>query len=39
MASLHRIAQYLWLGYSVRRICELMDADKATVKAMKKRFI
>jgi hypothetical protein len=39
MQPLHRIAVYLWLGYSVRRICELMDADKATVKAMKKRFI
>jgi hypothetical protein len=39
MPSLARIAQYLWLGYSVKRVCELLEADKALVKAMKKRFI
>jgi DNA-binding CsgD family transcriptional regulator len=37
--SLARIAQYLWLGYSAKRICQLLDADPETVKAMKKRFI
>jgi hypothetical protein len=36
---LARICTYLWLGYSVKRVCELLEADKALVKAMKKRFI
>jgi hypothetical protein len=39
MTPLHRIAQYLWLGYSVRRICQLFDADPVIVKQMKKQFI
>jgi hypothetical protein len=39
MTSLARIATYIWLGYSNKRICELFGADLRIVKAVRKGFI